>query len=688
MAPLQPVPDPPGSEVPDTSLARVPMRLLAVSTDTVRPAGTLSVEGDGFSSVASAYSITLGGVRVAVRAASASRLELLLPPAEAFPCLPTAPATLRISLQRAGQHDVVERSVMLAVARRVALRAGASVNLLESGAARCTELVAPADESARYTLAVLNTQRGTAQSAGFQLRAEAVGAVSPAVAGMASPLNNRSVSSPAAVVRGSVSTARALFDRGQPGGDMTALPSVAHSDHDHSRQLDRQRALVAATGVVQRTTVGAVQQTAAETRAVAAGLAAVSLPPLAVGQLVQRNAMYGSCGLGAQVTARVVYAGTRALVLEDVASPTAGTMDHHYRALGEEFDAVQYPLLLANFGDPLAMNGALGGDGRVTMLFSPYVNQTAPGVSGYVSACNLYPRTQIASSNEDELFYARVPRPDEAPANWLRGMRSTVMHEGKHLAAFAERLARDLPLEEAWLEEATARIAEELYARTFSAGSAHGAAAWKGNTGWAESVECELYQCDGRPLMMWKHFPALHDYLAGADTLSPLGRTGAQDVTWYASGWSLVRWAVDHFATDEARFLRDLVLGSEGGMAALEARTGLSAESLLADWALAHAVDDRPGFVPEQSTLSFPSWNVPQIMAGLAEFIGPRYSAQPLRVHDISGNAQVQVPQLRGFAARYLETVVASGASQVVELRDANGGAMPASIRLAIVRVQ
>ena len=398
------------------------------------------------------------------------------------------------------------------------------------------------------------------------------------------------------------------------------------------------------------------------------------------------KALYNSCNAGSNVQARVVYAGSRAVVLEDVAAPRARTMDADYRAIGDEFDRVQYPLLRDNIGDPLAMNGAMNGDGRVTMLFTRFVNDSVAGTAGYVSACNFYPKSTFAASNENEVFYARVATATETPADWRRAMRSTVIHEGKHLASFAERLASNTPFEESWLEESTARIAEELYSRTFTSGGS-----WKGNTGFATTVRCEVYQCDDRPLMMWKHFSALHQYLRGVDTLSPLGASTNNDVTFYASGWSLVRWAADQYATSEGAWLKALVKGgAQTGLANLAQRTGRPAGELLADWALANAVDDVAGFTPARKQLSFPSWNVADVMSGLAGTYPGAFSAAPLRARAMSfGTFTLPVQQLRAFSSSYFSFEGAQAGGQLIELRGENGAAVaPAGLRVAVVRVE
>jgi len=616
-----------------------------IAPDTLRPGAILSLEGSGFAPLAHDNTVVLRAadgtlVPATVEIASPTRLDVRLPSAAAFPCLPSGAATLRLTVA----DRIAERPVTLAVARRVALAAGESAPLLDATAAACTELVTPAGSSATYALAVLNSAGSATATTALTVRANSVNAaaaVMPVLAAAASP-----------------------------------EPTVAPAG-DHDRQLAEQARIIAAAGSARDAWRAA--------RSRDDGLAAVVAAPT-VGSTLTRTILPGACTQPTRVTTRVVYVGTRSIILEDVASPHAGRMDAEYIALGREYDELMHPALVANLGDPLALDAAMQGDGRITMLFSSAVPQLAPGVTGFVSACNLYPRRTVAESNEDALFYARTPHAGESYAAWRRIMRSTVMHEAKHLASFAERLARGGAFEEPWLEEATARIAEELYARTFAAGGA-----WRSNAGWADGLRCEVYQCDGRPLAMWKHFPVLHDYFAGVESRTPLGAADAHDVTFYASGWSLVRWATDHFgAHDEAAFLRALVRGTTGatGVTALSRLTGRPADELLADWSLAQWLDDRPGFTPQRATLTFPSWNLPDIMQGLALLDPTRYRASPLSVRDISGDRAVTVPALRGWSAGFFETTLASGATQLLALRGPGDASLPPTVRLAVVRVR
>ena len=265
-------------------------------------------------------------------------------------------------------------------------------------------------------------------------------------------------------------------------------------------------------------------------------------------------------------------------------------------------------------------------------------------------------------------------------------MRSTVMHETKHLASFAIRFRNNTPFEELWLEESTARLSEELYARTFANGGA-----WKGNATYQSTVRCEVLQCDDRPLMMWKHFSVLHQYLRGIDTLTPIGAAANGDFTFYASGWSLVRWAADQYATDESTWIKDLVRGGQlTGLANLAQRTGRPAGEMLADWSLAQAVDDLAGFTPARRQLTFPSWNVADVFAGLAGTFPGSFVANPLYARAMTfGSFALPVTRLRAFSSSYFTFEGTQSGSQMIELRGENGATLPpTSLRLAIVRVE
>ena len=627
-----------------------------VAPDTLVPGGTIEITGNYFAFAADLVDLTIAGVHPVITKISETRIEATLPNSNAFPCLPTGAQSVRVSI--AGAVSVHAKP--LRVANRIALGLGESANLLETQLVRCTELVQPPTaQRAKYVLAVLNTSVTAATYSGFELRAVGGGSLATQVA------TQKSAPSSAARSMGTLAASKALYDQ------------VLNEERGHAEYLDQQKQTVAQFG----SPANSWNQIRASRLGIAAARVARS-----VGDTLTMKAIYSSCSVGRDVKARVVFTGTKSIILEDVTSPRAGQMDAQYRAMGQEFDDIQYPLLRANLGDPLAMDAKLGGDGRVTMLFTRYVNDSLPGIQGYATACNFYPKSTFAPSNEDEVFYARVATTAEDPEAWRRVMRSTVLHETKHLASFAERMARNAPFEESWLEESTARIAEELYSRTFAGGGT-----WKGNSGYASTVRCEIYQCDDRPLMMWKHFSVLHQFFRGVDTLTPIGAAASGDFTFYASGWSLVRWAADQYAVNEGTWLHDLVSGSSyTGLANLAARTGHPVDEMLADWSLANAVDDQPAFTAQRAELSFPSWNMPDIMNGLAISDPVRFGdVTPLRIRAFTfGNVSLPVAKLRAFSSSYFSFEGFQNGSQVVELRGENGNALPPTLRVAIIRVE
>ena len=110
---------------------------------------------------------------------------------------------------------------------------------------------------------------------------------------------------------------------------------------------------------------------------------------------------------------------------------------------------------------------------------------------------------------------------------------------------------------------------------------------------------------------------------------------------------------------------------------------------MLADWALANAVDDLPGFTPQRAQLRFPSWNVADVFKGLSTTYPTLFSANPLHARAMSfGSFSLPVTKLRSFSSSYFSFEGNQTGSQVIELKGENGGAVPGALRLAIVRVE
>jgi hypothetical protein len=428
-------------------------------------------------------------------------------------------------------------------------------------------------------------------------------------------------------------------------------------------------------------------------------LTAVRVPDLDVANV---------CASYRQIHTRTVYAGSHVYILEDTTSRLGltplltGEMDADIQEIGAEVDNILWPII-TRFGDPLVMDSRLDDNDRVVIVLSPELNTMRAGaVLGAVVTCDFYARSQLAASNVGEMLYLQVPTlsggadPELALARWKHAVRGTIAHELKHVVSFGEHIVRNLPLEEVWLEEATAQHAEELFTRALTGATA------TGNTEYA-TIRCEILaaqgngSCAGTPALMKPTLDALWDFYEAPGARSPLGPTVAGDFSYYGSGWSLLRWAMDHAALPEATFTQQLTVSTQSGVENLEARAGRSWESMLARWSFALATDDR-GVVPTDVTLRLPSWSLSSLFSGLCTDLGPcsgglpngsRFSrADPQKTLAPGGNFTLNVSDLAPASFVMLRVEPSGlGTRRLIRLRGPNGAPPPPTARLAILRV-
>lgn len=409
------------------------------------------------------------------------------------------------------------------------------------------------------------------------------------------------------------------------------------------------------------------------------------------------------CTQGYDVRARAVYIGTKSELFEDVSAPLAGTMDSFFQQIGQEFDSVIYPMLLRNFGDPLAWDDSLGHNGKVVMLFSPVLNQNFGNVAGFVSACDFFPYDTTTGPNQDlvsndaAIFYAYVPAttggtPGDPNSvdGWQGFVRSVLAHESKHLSSYAAKFANNADsLEDPWLEEATAQVSSEIYQRRFSGTS------WKGNGGWSGEVGCEtpltqINGCSGdHPQVMLQHFVYLYDYLSSFGTETPVGSAGE---VYYGGAWSFVRWAVDQYAADEGAMLTAInQTKHEFGVNNLVTRTGAGFGDMAGRWALASAAQAYPGVTPRDGMITTPSWNQAAIFGGMHTQLrnfNLVYPLVPTRVR--FGLFDQSLPAIHGGGAAIVEISGIPQQRQGIYVRTSSGQPLPdgSPVRVAVMRVR
>ncbi len=645
------------------------------------PGRPFFVSGVRFGAAPALNSVVIDGVPVTVTAATATQLSLDLPPASAFTC----EVERTVALQVSTADGIGIADVRLATATARPLGIGQSAILTTAADSRCNEV-----QPGTYLVAFPNADRvlgAGANTMSFNLRGQATVAA-PVSAGLE-----------AAARRNDAAARTAQARQQERAGDLFEGRATRRRLAAHLALLEDQRRIAAQA----RAAVPALRAPsgAAVTAPVAGTIVNLRLP-----RLEQPN----FCANFTPFAARVVHVTDHIAVLEDTSTvldgaPTlARQMDPDLVALGNELEARGWPVVTA-FGNPLVMDSRLDDNGRVMVVFTPRMNQKLGGaILATVVNCDFFPRAQFPSSNVGEYLYAQAPTsaaPGMGPGTrgaWRRDLRATVVHELKHVASFGERIVRGQPLEETWLEESTARIAEELYGRA-AYGTVRG-----GNVEFSAQLACELRSgdpafpaCADAPRVILPHLDALWAFLDAPGALSPLGPGAPGDFTFYGSGWSLTRWLADVDAPSEAIFFGALTTSGQSGIGNLEGRTARTWDQMLPEWALALAAEDHPETVPASPRLRFTGWDLRSNFLGLCEVAGscitpqpgPFVRAFPLRPLALeAGPFSVEFANVVPGGFAMVELTVGSGfASQVLEVRGYRGAPAPDLLRMGLLRI-
>lgn len=623
--------------------------ITTVSPGTLLPGATATIVGGNFGSVATDVEVRIAGVATQVTAVSPQQLTVRVPSRASLPCTPSTQAEVAVTL--AGY--TAKRTHGLQVGARRTLAVGQMVVLTGADDLACNELA-----GGEYLVSTYNSARNLG-SATVDFRGGTA-----AASNAAAPLVSR-----APATTGARSTREA-------------------GATEHLRLLEANREILRRLAPEYRRQRG-VSRSVAAARAPRVGEEmSFRVPKINTTSL---------CTSFDSVRARVVYAGPRAIAFEDLAAPLAGQMDSVYISAAREYEQSMHSVLTENFGDPLALGSELSNTEQVYMLFTKSVNDGSSSVAGFVFSGDLFTRAQCASSDRSAIFYARVPTSSatgysgDTADRWLWTMRSTIIHEVKHIVSFAERLRRSTsattnPFEESWLEESTARISEELWARSVF-GYSH-----RQNVAYDQSAYCEVRpsvaQCAGKPYVMMKHMGGLYDYLLGGGSLTPLGSTGTGDSSFYGSGWSLVRWAIDNSSMSEAAFLRALVQdASVSGIANLEARAGRPWGEILPAWSLSLATAGTGTSLPAAG-VAFPSWNLANMFTQMsADFPNSFGRAVPAFTPVGSGAFLREPASLRGGSAAVFQ-LSQSAQTRTIQLRGQGGNLLAETVGVAIVRTK
>lgn len=654
--------------------------ITGTSSVTLVPGGTGAVSGTNFGATVADNEILVNGVPAAVNTATSTAVTFTVPAKGLLPCTATGPAQVALI----ANGDTAVASMFLRVATDRSLAVGESLLLTADADLVCNEF---AGTGGKYLITAFNYAKDAGIRTSFRLTGSGAGSVaaSNAIAGAGLP------GPPRAIVRDDPATRHLM-----------AHAAFMRQDRDLARQLGSPR-------LAQRTRRNAAAR--------GASLSQAAIAPPAVGdqKSYRMRRTINSASTYDEVSFRVVYSGTKMVILEDNASPRAGQMDAEYVKMGEEFDRVMYDQLLV-LGDPLVVDSALDNNGRMLALFTPRVNNYVLNgrtnqILGFVTLCDFFPRAPLTlpdntvipacpSSNEGEAFYAIVPDPAAGwtVAFWRQLMRGTLIHEAKHIASYAWRYYYDASqLEETWLEEATAQLASEIWARNLYGRGV------KQDIAWGDGPKCDYGTvaggCPDPAEGILHHFGFLYDHYAALESKSILDDSFASpDPVIYGSSWSFIRYVTDTYGQGEPAFLSSLVqVQNDHGVDNVVSKSGKPFSELLGMFSLASTADNYPGATIADPRAKLPSWNTRDLFenmsANLTSGGSPAYPLPwPLVVRKVSfGNfntSQSEVGQLRGGGFAAWELSGTQSGPQALAVRSVTGGAAPPLIGMTIVRIQ
>lgn len=679
------------THTPAGAPATVAPQVTAVSAATLVPGQTVTLTGNNFNATAASNTVRIGGAVATVTGGGATSLNVVVP------CV--ASGSVAVQVTQGGMAGVAV-SRPLQVPQRT-LGVGESVIVTNVAEVGCNEIM-PSGGTSRYVLAVYSAGTSPTTSTGVQVSGDVVGAEP------VGPVANVSSTSSALMLPAGMDA------RGTSGDDPHARlleKNVQEFERLRTRFAGDPR-MRASRDVVSRDPVE---------------------PPLT------RNFKISNINSASICSNYYVAAGTRVFyngkiaIYEDDATPAGlkaaanPAMQDYYNRIGNQFNADMEPIIRNNFGDVLRRDAQTDNNGALIAFFTPRINTSFSGVAGFVVSCDLFPdgdatepavggpytgtAGQNGASNFGEVFYAYQPTSTGTGFNtvgtadyWYRTIRSTFIHETKHVASYVARVENGASqLESAWLEEGTARHSEELWMR-----NAVDNVAWKGNTGFGSAATPINVYCDLRPTaaecsansrrpasIMLRHFNSMYTHMFGTNArlLSPFGPTPSDNASYYyAVSWSLARYAIDRYGASDAAFLTELTQSTTTGVTNLAGRAGVPLDRLLGGWALSLALDDYPGLATPGQDIQMPTWNFRGIYAGLNT--DPNASgftlAYPLvpTARTFGSFAPVNTPTLYGGGVLWYEISGTHTQPQLVRLLGNGGITLPSNIRVAIARVQ
>ena len=407
----------------------------------------------------------------------------------------------------------------------------------------------------------------------------------------------------------------------------------------------------------------------------------------------------GPCSVAPPITASVRLITNRTMWLEDTANPAGGFSLADIQQLASFLENVAYDIDVSYFGAPSDIDG----NGKIVVVVTKEINketlQNDPtfNLAGRVRAADFFAPSYCASSNEGEIIYLRTPdpagrvgRPTDVAADEVRTLHELMPHEFSHVMQFAYMILAGGALQPFWIGEAQATLAEELTGHRVTGRTLYQNygfdVAWEQRdlVPWYRGVQWASYY--------YGYVPRNAQQVAGAPEqcswigLVSEGNTGpcaATDNIAYGVGFSFLRWLSDQFgptlAGGEKALHRPLAYSNTAGFANISKIVGVPIDSLLAQWAAALYVDDR---VPNlNKRLTFTSWNMYDIETRKRPEM--RLNPRERNFGTFTDNVNI-----RAGSTAYFRVSSNGRPSAAIRAVDPNGGALPSTMRMWVVRLQ
>jgi len=380
----------------------------------------------------------------------------------------------------------------------------------------------------------------------------------------------------------------------------------------------------------------------------------------------------------ARVTGEVKYAGTHAVIYEDIEAPSGGLSQLDFDELGAIFDLDLYDVTTSAFGS----ESDIDRNGRVLILMTPVVNgltETADCevsyISGFFHPFDIDPQYQKDDrSNQAEIFYSITPDPagtvtcDHSIERVKRIVPVTFVHELQHMINFHQHvIVRAGNSEQTWLNEAMSHMSEELAALHFEA--------------LGESERFSAFAVGD----LFNAFLFLSD----PEAHFPLYATGEGSLEERGASWLLLRWVSDQQGEEVLRRMTETQLV---GVENIVAATGEPIDQLLGDWFLANYVSDLPELDQPQPRLQYSTWDFRAVYADLhTQDPGLFKRPFPIDAPAFSGGSFDVSGMLGSGSGGYYRVIQTAGQRGfTVELVDDIGNPLsgPAQPRLNVIRIR